>query len=128
MCIRDRTELICEEFIIVENTFVITKDNFKKVINIKEEKQIKFNKTNLINSAIPIVRHTHTSRSHKIKTRVKYNNYHCNEKRRTIRNTTQTCAKYDVRYTHDNYKANDNYNHNCSNYDEYYHCLLYTSR
>ena len=33
-----QTELICEEFMIVENTIVITNDNYKKVINIKEEK------------------------------------------------------------------------------------------
>ena len=59
-----QTELICEEFILVENTFVITNDKYKKVINIKEEKQIKFNKTYPINSDIPTVRHTHTQVSH----------------------------------------------------------------
>ena len=36
-------------------------------INIKEEKQIEVNKTYLINSDIPIVSHTHTSESHKVK-------------------------------------------------------------
>ena len=51
-----------EQTIVVENTCVITNDNYK-VINIKEEKQIKVNKTYLINSDIPIVSHTHTSLS-----------------------------------------------------------------
>ena len=31
-----QTELICEEFILVVNTFVITNDTYKKVINIKD--------------------------------------------------------------------------------------------
>ena len=58
-------ELICErmvweEIIIVENTFVINNDNHKEVINIKDEKEIKVNKTYLISRDIPIVRHTHT--------------------------------------------------------------------
>ena len=57
--INKQMELICEEFIVIENTCVITNDNYK-VINIKEEKQIKVNKKYLINSDIPIVRHTHT--------------------------------------------------------------------
>ena len=59
--INKQTEIICEEFILIENTCVITNDKYKKVINIKEEKQIKVNKTYLINSDIPSVRHTHNS-------------------------------------------------------------------
>ena len=58
-------KIICEDFIVVENTCVITNDNYK-VINIKEEKQIEVNKTYLINSDIPSVRHTHNSKSHKM--------------------------------------------------------------
>ena len=57
-------KIICEEFIQVENTFVITNHKYKKVFNIKEEKQIKVNKTYLISSDIPIVRHTHLSLIH----------------------------------------------------------------
>ena len=111
MCIRDR----------VENTCVITNDNYK-VININEEKQIKVNKTYLINSDIPSVRHTHNSKSHKM-THVKHlrhhthrAKYHCrsNKKRSKLsrRNTTQNGGKYDGRYKHEKYKV----------------CLLYTSR
>ena len=44
-------KIICEEFIVVENTCVITNDNYK-VINIKEEKEIKVNKTYLINLSL----------------------------------------------------------------------------
>ena len=115
----------------IENTFVITNDNYKEIINVKEEKQIKVNNTYLNNSDIPIVRHTHTSKSHKMK-HVKHlrhhtygDKYHCrpNEKhsKLSIRNTTQNCGKYDVRYTHDKYQANDNYsidNYNCK-YENY---------
>ena len=49
-----------EQFILIENTCAITNDNYKKAINIKEEKEIKVNKTYLINSDIPIaVSYTH---------------------------------------------------------------------
>ena len=51
--------------------------------------------------------------------------YHCrpNNKRSklSIRNTTQNCGKYDIRYTHDKYQANGNYsidNYNCK-YENY---------
>lgn len=119
-----------EQTIVVKNTCVITNDNYKKVINIKEEKQIKVNKTYLINSDIPSVRHTHNSKSHKmthlihIKHHTYGDKYHCrpNKKHSKLsrRNTMQNCGKYDVRYTHNNY-SNDNYICKYENYGEYYH-------
>ena len=102
----------------------------RQVINIKEEKQIKVNKTYLINSDIPSVRHTHNSKSHRM-THVKHirhytygDKYHCryNKKRSKLsrRNNTQNCGKYDGRFTHEKYKANDNYNCNYKNYRGYH--------
>ena len=69
---------------------------------------------------------THTSKSHKM-THLRHHTYgdkyHCrpNNKRSklSIRNTTQNCGKYDVRYTHDNY-SNNYYNCKYENYRGYH--------
>ena len=77
------------------------------------------NKTYLINSDIPSVRHTHNSKSHKM-THVKHlrhntygDTYHCryNKKRSKLsrRNTTQNCCKYDGKYTPVSYTHLDVY-------------------
>ena len=90
-----------------------------------------------------------TSKSHKM-THLRHHTYgdkyHCRPNKKRIklsrRNNTQNCGKYDVRYTYDSYKVNDNYNNNYSNYRGYHKrwmkkpstavqigsCLLYTSR
>ena len=98
-----------------------------------EESKINIKEAYLIDQKIWIAGHTHSDKSHKINIHVKHlrhhtygENYHCNKKRRnklSLWNTTQTCDKYDVRYTHEKYKANDNYicKYNSKPYSEYYH-------
>ena len=145
MCIRDsidtitenvceiivkQTEQICEtmiweENIIIgstkENTFIINNDNHKEIINIKEVSKIKIKNAYLINRNIPIAGHTHSDKSHKkeiCEKHLTYNNYHCNEKRRTIRT---------VSYTHlDVYKRQGKMK--SLPYEQVTSCLLYTSR
>ena len=125
--------MVWEQTIIIEskkeNTFIISNDNHNTIINVTEENKIKVKKAYLINRNIRIASYTHTNKSHKrkiCKKHVTHNNYHCNEKRRnklSLRNTTQTCDKYDVRYAQEKYKAIDNYNckYNGKPYSEYYY-------